>query len=272
MEAGQEKVVKDHSGISLNGAKIYEEYAVPALFKPWAPLIADAAQIKPGFQVLDVACHTGVLSRYLQETRQARVTGLDQSEAMLSVASAAAPQLRWDEGQAELLPYPNNSFDAVVSQFGFPSFRNPEDVIKEMIRVVRPGKLIAVAVWKDREASPVYQALTKLISRHLGQKLIDKLKIPFSWDKQKLISLFLHPGMHFPEITTLKVHAHFSSLKAWIYTELMGWFPSNLISDRVLEDFVLIAEKELAPFVNAGGGIEFITSAHLATTVKEQLD
>lgn len=272
MKAGQDKVDKDQGRITLNAARMYEEYAVPALFKGWTPKIADAARIQPGYQVLDVACGTGVLTRYLEESRKAQVIGIDQSGAMLSVASSAAPQIRWDEGRAELLPYANNSFDAVVSQFGFSFFHNAEDAIKEMIRVVRPGKYIAVSVWNDREASPLYQAFKNLASKHLGEKLIEKLKSPFSWDKQKLISLFLHPGIHFPEITTLKTRVHFSSIKAWMYAEIQGWFPNDMVSDLALEAFIPIAEKELAKFVDPQRGVEFITSAHIATTVKEQLD
>ena len=272
MEAGQEKIDKYPGRITLNLAKRYEEYAVPALFEPWTPKIADAARIQPGYQVLDVACGTGILTRYLDESRKARVIGIDPSEAMLSVASSAAPQIRWDEGRAELLPYANNSFDAVVSQFGISFFQNAEDAIKEMIRVVRPGKYIAVSVWNDREASPIYQAFKNLASKHLGEKLVQKLSSPFSWNKQKLISLFLHPGIHFPEITTLKTKAHFSSIEAWVYAEIQGWFPNDLVSDPALEDFILLAEKELAQFKDARGAVEFATSAHIATTVKEQLD
>jgi ubiquinone/menaquinone biosynthesis C-methylase UbiE len=246
---------------------MHEESAIH-LFKTWIPRLADAAWIKPGDTVLDVGCGTGLLARYLNEHRQAQVTGIDQNRWMLSMASAIAPQIRWDYGMAELLPYPNNSFDAVLSQFALSLFHDAEDAVKEMIRVVRPGRSIAVTMWDSLESSSAYHALCDLFSREFGGKLIDRLSL----DKERLISLFLHPGIHAPQISTLKSRVTFPSISSWIRSRIRWWSWTDPVSQPELEAFLPIAEIELARYANRHGWIEFDTSAHILTTVKEQLD
>jgi ubiquinone/menaquinone biosynthesis C-methylase UbiE len=74
--------------VTKSAAEVYEEFFVPALFQEWAPRVADAASLRPGQRVLDVACGTGVLARAAAERVGAAgaVTGLDVNEGMLSVA------------------------------------------------------------------------------------------------------------------------------------------------------------------------------------------
>ena len=77
----------------IDAANAYEELMVPALFGQWATKVADAAHIRPGQRVLDVACGTGVLGRELASRvgRAGIVAGLDPSPGMLEVAKQLAP-------------------------------------------------------------------------------------------------------------------------------------------------------------------------------------
>lgn len=76
----------------IDAANAYEALMVPALFGEWASKVADAAQIRPGQRVLDVACGTGVLGRELisRAGRAGLVAGLDPSPGMLEVAKQLA--------------------------------------------------------------------------------------------------------------------------------------------------------------------------------------
>ncbi|HEY0896588.1 MAG TPA: class I SAM-dependent methyltransferase [Sphingobacteriaceae bacterium] len=253
--------------VTLDVAGWQEEGAMH-LFKPWPPALADAAGIRPQDRVLDVGCGTGVLARYLTEYRQADVTGIDQNEAMLSLASALAPQIRWDHGRAELLPYKNNSFDAVVSQFALTLFHNAEDAVKEMIRVVRPGRSIAVAVWDTLESSSAFQALRNVLSGEFGSRLAGRL----SFDRERLSALFLHPGIHSPELRTLKSMATFPSVSSWIRAGMRWWGWTDPVSSEDLSAWLPVAEKALAGYADPQGKVTFEVSAHIITTVKEQLD
>ena len=110
--------------VLIEAAKAYEGLFVPALFAQWAPKVADGARIQPGQRVLDVACGTGILARTaagrLESTGQ--VVGIDPNPGMIALARQLAPAVEWREGRAEELPFADQSFDAVVSQFGLMFF------------------------------------------------------------------------------------------------------------------------------------------------------
>jgi SAM-dependent methyltransferase len=80
------------------------------------------------------------------------VTGLDLTPALLDQARenariARTPHIVWTEGDAENLPYPDASFDVVVSQFGHMFAPRPEVAVAEMRRVLKVGGTLALATW-----------------------------------------------------------------------------------------------------------------------------
>jgi SAM-dependent methyltransferase len=106
--------------------------------------------LKPGMKVLDVACGTGNLS--LPAARVgATVTGVDIAPNLLEQARAKAEaeglNIKFDEGDAEALPYEDASFDAVVTMYGAMFAPRPELVAAELKRVCKPGGIIAMANW-----------------------------------------------------------------------------------------------------------------------------
>ncbi|HEX9756314.1 MAG TPA: methyltransferase domain-containing protein [Nitrospiria bacterium] len=109
----------------------------------------EAANIKPGQRVLDVACGTGVLAREasLRVGSSGAVFGLDLNPGMLHIAERHAPSIKWRQGRAESLPFPDQSFDTVVSQFGLMFFTDRPQALREMFRVLTPGGHLGIAVW-----------------------------------------------------------------------------------------------------------------------------
>jgi ubiquinone/menaquinone biosynthesis C-methylase UbiE len=106
--------------------------------------------IRAGLDILDVACGTGNLAIPAARTG-ARVIGVDIAENLLvqARARAAAENLNatFQYGDAEALQFPDASFDVVVSMYGAMFAPRPEVVARELVRVVRPGGLIAMANW-----------------------------------------------------------------------------------------------------------------------------
>src|SRR5512134_552654 len=144
----------------IDAAQAYEALMVPALFGQWAAKVADAAQIRPGQRVLDVACGTGVLAREAAARTGPTgfVAGLDPSPGMLEVAAHLAPAVDWRQGVAESLPFPDHSFDAVVCQFGLMFFRDRREALRQAVRVLTPDGCLAVAVWDSLDNIPAYAA------------------------------------------------------------------------------------------------------------------
>lgn len=132
--------------------QMWSTFAPTAMFTPpVAGHLVRFAQIAPGEAVLDVGTGTGVVA--LTAARQgARVTGLDLTPELLELARDNARIARhedivWTEGDAEQLPYPDASFDVVLSQFGHMFAPRAEAAMAEMRRVLRPGGRVALATW-----------------------------------------------------------------------------------------------------------------------------
>lgn len=117
--------------------------------EPAARLVKFAG-IKPRDRVLDVACGTGVVS-VTAALRGAQVTGLDLTPELLTVArqnaQLAGVAVDWHEGDVEKLPFQADSFDLVLSQYGHMFAPRPDVAVKEMLRVLRPGGVIAFSTW-----------------------------------------------------------------------------------------------------------------------------
>ena len=85
---------------------------------------------------------------------------------MLAEARRAHPRLRFDEGDAEALPYPDHAFDAVVSNFGIHHIGRPDKAIAEALRVLRPGGRVAFTTWAAPAENIAWRLLFDAIRTH----------------------------------------------------------------------------------------------------------
>lgn len=98
---------------------------------------------------------------------------------MLAVAAQIAPRIEWRQRTAEALPYPDQRFDAVVSQFGLMFFVDRPKALREMTRVLKRGGRPALAVWASLVSAPAYAAEVALLERLAGRHAADALRAPF---------------------------------------------------------------------------------------------
>ena len=267
-------------GDSLNrqvphsAAQVYEEFFLPALFRQWAPRVAGAAQLAPGQKVLDVACGTGVLAGEAVQRVQpgGSVAGLDPNEGMLAVARRKAPEIEWRLGMAESIPFANDAFDAVLSQFGLMFFEDRVTAVKEMWRVLRWDGRLAVAVWDGLEHAPGYAAMTLLLQRLFGDHIANELRAPFVLGNQQILrSIFDQAGISKVEINTWDGSAHFPSIEAWVHTDVKGWTLADLIDDAQYQVLLQEAQRDLNPYVQSDGTVSFRSPAHILTATKSGL-
>lgn len=123
--------------------------------------------IPVGARVLDVACGTGNLAIPIARGG-AVVSGVDIAPNLLVQARARAGAegltIHFDEGDAEELPYPDSSFDVVVTMFGAMFAPRPEVAASELARVLKSGGLLGMANWNPESFSG---QMFKLGARHV---------------------------------------------------------------------------------------------------------
>ncbi len=133
---------------------------------PAARLVAFAA-VQPGERVLDVGCGTGVVA-ITAARAGAKATGVDLTPELLAHAmehaKVAGLDVAWKEGDAEALPFPDASFDVVLSQYGHMFAPRADVTTRELLRVLRPGGRIAFSTWPPEA---VTGRLFALIGRHM---------------------------------------------------------------------------------------------------------
>src|SRR5436309_7321352 len=115
-----------------------------------APRLVAFAGVRAGQRILDVACGTGVVA-ITAGRGGARVTGLDLTPELLQRArenaALAGVEVEWHEGDIESLPFGDAAFDVVLSQFGHMFALRPEVATRAMLRVLKPGGVIAFSTW-----------------------------------------------------------------------------------------------------------------------------
>jgi SAM-dependent methyltransferase len=110
----------------------------------------DRVGVPQGASLLDVACGSGQLA-LIAARRGVQATGVDiAANSILAARERARAEglpAQFDEGDAEALPYADDSFDVVASIFGAMFAPRPDLVAQELVRVCRPGGTIAMANW-----------------------------------------------------------------------------------------------------------------------------
>lgn len=121
----------------------------------YGPSLASAligfAGVEPGTRALDVGCGPGALSAALvDQLGAANVSAADPSAPFVEACRTRLPGVEVVEAQAEALPFAQGTFDATLSQLVVNFMRDPEAGVREMVRVTRPGGLVASCVWDYR--------------------------------------------------------------------------------------------------------------------------
>ncbi len=250
-------------------AEIYDERFVPALFQQWVSVVADAAGIGPRQCVLDVACGTGALAIGAAERvgGEGKVVGLDPNEEMLAVARRKSANVEWMEGRAESIPFPDESFDAVISQFGFMFFEDHRSALREMTRTLRPGGKLAIAVCDALDHSPGYAAVVDLLRRLFGDPVADAFRRPFALgDPDLLLSMCADAGISGAKILWREGKVRFSSIEELISTERACiWTLGGMLDDAQFEILLKEAEHALSQFVTTDGLVAFDMPALIIT-------
>ena len=190
------------SGFQLVGSAPdrYERYVAP-IMAPFVDALLDAANVRGGSGLLDVACGTGFAARAAAKLvgPQGIVVGIDVNAGMLAVARAQSvglgPAIDWIEAPADSIPYPDASFDAVISQQGLQFVPDLDAAVTEMVRIARPGGTVAATVWTPVDRSPYFQAQWDAIGSLLGHTAADSFAEAFGCTADRLTTAFAGAGL-----------------------------------------------------------------------------
>jgi ubiquinone/menaquinone biosynthesis C-methylase UbiE len=195
---------------ALSAPEAYEHRLVPSLFGGWAASLVRLVDLRPGERVLDVACGTGIVARLAAPRVGATgsVTGLDIDPEMLRVAretaSAVVPTIRWQEGDALGLPFPDGSFDVVLCQQGVQFFADGTVALGEMRRVLAPGGRVAVGAWRGVQNGGFLAALATTLERYVDREAIEEMSAPCPFaDPGVLRRLITQARLRNPHLTVL---------------------------------------------------------------------
>jgi ubiquinone/menaquinone biosynthesis C-methylase UbiE len=144
------------------------------MFAPMTQALVEDGQIGPRQTILDVGTGPGEPALSVAELigPEGKVFGIDPSPEMVAAARRAATRLglknaQFDVAFADHLPFPADTFDAVVSRLGAMFFPSPVDAVREILRVLKPGRKLALAVWHFAERNPFHFVLAQVMDRYV---------------------------------------------------------------------------------------------------------
>jgi len=158
-----------------NSAAYWEKHreTICGMFAPVSEALIEDAEVAAGNTVLDVATGFGEPALRVAEVVgvSGEVVGVDPIIGMIDAATRAAARLslenaRFEVAGADNLPFPDDRFDAVVSRFGVMFFPSPLNGIREMLRVLKPGRKMALAVWHIVDNNPFHHGLARIVDRY----------------------------------------------------------------------------------------------------------
>jgi len=143
--------------------------------------------LQPGQRLLDVSCGEGQLLKFA--TRQGIIVhGIDLSKSAIGCSRQTAPQAHLVVGDAETLPYADNSFDALTNIGSLDNYDQPDRAVQEMARVLIPGGKVCISVlntfglrwsvihaWRTGDvADDGYQPIQRYGTRMAWQRMLER--------------------------------------------------------------------------------------------------
>lgn len=167
-------------------AETYHRYLVPLIFDDYARDLVGRADSAPDAEVLELACGTGVATRYLRERigPGGRVVATDLNPGMLAEARKNVPEgggLEFREADGTDLPFEADRFDRIVCQFGVMFYPDRLQGYREARRVLEPGGSFVFNVWDSLARNPFVDVVHRTVVEMFPDDPPGFLALPFSY-------------------------------------------------------------------------------------------
>ena len=217
------------------------------MFAPVTDALVADAQIASRQSVLDVATGPGEPALTIASLigPQGKIVGVDPIDEMVAAARREANRLelnnvQFDVAFADHLPFPNDTFDAVISRFGVMFFPSPVEGICEMLRVLKPGQKMALAVWHFAERNPFHYLLSRVVDRYVAPTPLEPdARDAFRFAAPgKLLKILNEAGVSAPTERLFQFTMHAS-------TSLEDFFALRLeVSEKLREKFSMLSPHQ----------------------------
>ena len=192
-----------------------------------APLFVEFAQVGRADVVLDVGSGTGALSFAAADVVSARVTGIEPSEAFVRYAQQHSDRVRFHVGDAMALPFPDDMFDRTLSMLVLNFVPDPAVALDQMIRVTRPGGVVAAAVWDYGEGMGMLRAFwDEAVALNPEAEARDERHMPLC-SRGALADLWLAHGLRDVDEQPLTIEMAFTSFEDYWQPFLHGQGPAG---------------------------------------------
>jgi SAM-dependent methyltransferase len=210
--------------------------------EPVASVLVEAAEVGAGWRVLDAAAGDGNVA-VAALARGARVDACDFAVRMVERGRARCPGAAWSPADVQALPYDDASFDAVLSSFGAALAPRARRTAAELVRVVRPGGVVALTAWVPRGLPGRLDELVPLP---------DGVRPPSDWGVQAVVRRRLEPLLDGLELRTRTVRLSFPDPDAFFAALLR---PCDLDAEAVRPalDALLASCNDAVAGVEVGG-------------------
>ena len=147
---------------------LYDRYLGPMIFAPYADDLATRLMDLRDGSLLETAAGTGVVTRALVSVlpRDVSIVATDLNQPMLDHASSqlASDRVTWRQADAQMLPFPDSTFDVVVCQFGAMFFPDKPRAFAEAARVLKPGGRFLFSVWDRIEENEFADIVVRAVA------------------------------------------------------------------------------------------------------------
>ncbi len=251
---------------------LYEKYLVPLIFEPYAASLVNRLPARPLSRVLEIAAGTGVVTRALAASlpEAVGIVATDLNQAMLDHASAVGTKrpVEWRQADAMELPFPDDSFDAVVCQFGVMFFPEKDKAFAEARRVLKRDGVFLFNVWdhigENEFADTITVALESVFPQDPPRFLA---RTPHGYHQPRIIREYLSAGgfTATPNIETVGARSRAASPRIPAVAYCQGTPLRNEIEAREpsrLEEATDIAAQAIADQFGSGA-VEGKIQAHI---------